>query len=196
MDPLEFYRTSLRNLLGAALREHRCSRQWYYAIDMEETDQDSLTSYLGITHKQLRSLLLASGLASYHGKQFRLCKSEGRSSSYSWQQFIVEQSHESYFDRYSINNKKHMWITLRDDEGKFVHSAAERKEMNEASKARSAEVKPLEREKKSIRAQLETYKKISASRTKAMNKLRQRRDRGDSPIKNNLEKILAILGID
>ena len=79
---------------------------------MEETDQDSLASYLGITHKQLRSLLLASGLASYHGKQFRLCKSEGRSSSYSWQQFIVEQSHEGYFDRYSINNKKHMWIGL------------------------------------------------------------------------------------
>ena len=43
---------------------------------------------------------------------------------------------------------------------------------------------------------METYKKISASRTKALNKLRQRRDRGDSPIKNNLEKILAILGID
>jgi hypothetical protein len=67
--------------------------------------------------------------------------------------------------------------------------------MNEGSKARSAEVKPLEREKKGIRAQLETYKKISASRTKALNKLRQGRDRGDSPIKNNLEKILAILGI-
>ena len=95
-------------------------------------------------------------------------------------------------ERAMINHTK----TLRDDEGKFVHSAAERKEMNEASKARSAEVKPLEREKKSIGVQLETYKKISASRTKALNKLRQRRDRGDSPIKNNLEKILAILGID
>jgi hypothetical protein len=43
-----------------------------------------------------------------------------------------------------INHTK----TLQDDEGKFVHSAAERKEMNEVSKARSAEVKPLEREKK------------------------------------------------
>jgi hypothetical protein len=95
-------------------------------------------------------------------------------------------------ERAMINHTK----TQRDDEGKFVHSAAERKEMPEASKARSDEVKPLEREKKSIRAQLETYKKISASRTKALNKLRQRRDHGDSPIKNNLEKILAILGID
>jgi hypothetical protein len=112
MDPLESYRTSLRYLLGAALCEHRCSRQWHYAIDMEETDQDSLASYLGITHKQLHSLLLASGLASYHGKKFHLRKSEGRSLSYSWQQFIVEQSHEGYFDRYSINNKKHMWIGL------------------------------------------------------------------------------------
>jgi hypothetical protein len=100
-------------LLGTALREHRCSRQWHYAIDMEETDQDSLTSYLGITHKQLRSPLLASGLASYyHGKQFRLCKGEGHSLSYSWQQFFVEQSHEGYFNRYSINNKRHMWIGL------------------------------------------------------------------------------------
>ena len=112
MESLESYRTSLRNLLGAALREHRCSRKWHYAIDMVETDQDSLASYLGITHKQLRSLLLASGLASYHGKQFRLHRSEGRSLSYSWQQFIVDQSHEGYFDSYRINNKKHMWIGL------------------------------------------------------------------------------------
>jgi hypothetical protein len=95
-------------------------------------------------------------------------------------------------ERAMINHTK----TLRDNEGKFVHSAAERKEMNEASKARSAEVKPFEKEKKSIGAQLESYKKISAFRTKALNKLRQRKDRGDSPIKNNLEKILAILGID
>ena len=45
-------------------------------------------------------------------------------------------------------------------------------------------------------AQSETYKKILASRTKALNKFRQRRDCVDSPIKNNLEKILAILEID
>jgi hypothetical protein len=37
-------------------------------------------------------------------------------------------------------------------------------------------------------------KLILVSRTKALNKLRQRRNRGDSPIKNSLEKILAILG--
>ncbi len=79
---------------------------------MVETDQDSLASYLGITHKQLRSLLLASGLASYHGKQFRLHRSEGSSLSYSWQQFIVEQSHEGYLDHYSVKNKKHLWVGL------------------------------------------------------------------------------------
>jgi hypothetical protein len=112
MEPLESYRISLRNLLGAALREHRCSRAWHYAIDMEETNRDSLACYLRITHQQLRSLLLASGLASFHGKQFRLHRSEGRHLSYSWQQFIIEQSHEGYFDRYSIDNKKHMWIGL------------------------------------------------------------------------------------
>jgi hypothetical protein len=67
MDTLESYHSSLRNSLGAALREHRCTRQWHYAIDMEETNQDSLASYLGIGHKQIRSLLLlASGLARFH----------------------------------------------------------------------------------------------------------------------------------
>jgi hypothetical protein len=52
-----------------------------------------------------------------------------------------------------------MWIV-----GKGVESGrsptSSRKEMNEVSKARTAEVKPLEREKKGIGAQLETYKKI------------------------------------
>jgi hypothetical protein len=99
-------------LLGAPLREHCCLQQWHYAINMEETDQDSLASYLRITHKQLRSLLLASGLASYHGKQFCLHGSEGRHLSYSWQQFIVDQCHEGYFDHYSVKNKKPMWVGL------------------------------------------------------------------------------------
>jgi hypothetical protein len=80
---------------------------------MEETDQDSLTSYPRITHQQLCSLLiLFSGLASFHGKQFRLHRSEGRSLSYSWQHFIVKQSQEGYFDRYSINSKKYKWASL------------------------------------------------------------------------------------
>jgi hypothetical protein len=85
---------------------------------------------------------------------------------------------------------------LRDDDQKFVHSAAERKEMEVASKARTVQVKPLEKEKKEIVAQLETYKKVFAQRTKALIKLRKKRHRGDSPIKNGLEKHLAILGID
>jgi hypothetical protein len=67
--------------------------------------------------------------------------------------------------------------------------------MNAASKARTVEVKPLETEKKGVRAQLETYKKLFLSRTKTLNKLRQIRNCGNSPIKNGLEKILAILGI-
>ena len=100
---------------------------------------------------------------------------------------------DSRQERAMINHMK----TLRDEEGKFVHSAEERKEMHEASKARTAaEVKQLEIEKKGIGTQLETYKKTLASRMKALNKLRQRRNRGDSPIMNGLEKILAILGID
>jgi hypothetical protein len=41
MDPLESYRLTVRNLLGAALCEHRGSRRWHYAIDMEKTNQDS-----------------------------------------------------------------------------------------------------------------------------------------------------------
>ncbi len=70
-------------------------------------------------------------------------------------------------ERAMINYTK----TLRDDDNKFVHSAAERKDMMEASKARTAAVKPLEKEKKEIVAQLETYKKVLAARTKALSKL-------------------------
>jgi hypothetical protein len=111
MDPLESYRITVRNLLGAALREHRCSRQWHYAIDMEETHQDSLASYLRLKHEELRSLLQASGLASLHGKQFRMNRNQGH-SPYSWQQFLAEQSIEGYFDRISINKKRHFGIGL------------------------------------------------------------------------------------
>jgi hypothetical protein len=50
-------------------------------------------------------LLLASG--------FQLHRSgEGRNLLHSFQQFIVEQSHEGYFDGYSVNKKKHMWAGL------------------------------------------------------------------------------------
>jgi hypothetical protein len=111
MDPLESYRLTVRNLLGAALREHRGSRQWHYAIDMEETNQDSLASYLRLTHKELRSLLLATGLAQWHGKQFRILRSQGH-STYSWQQFLVEQSLPVYFDSMTVNKKRHFWIGL------------------------------------------------------------------------------------
>ena len=111
MDPLESYRISLRNSLGAALREHHCRRRWHYAIDMDETDQSSLASYLGIKHKKLRSLLLASGLESFHGNQFRLNPKQGN-SVYSWEQFLVEQSLTVYFDVFTINCKHHYWIGL------------------------------------------------------------------------------------
>jgi hypothetical protein len=79
--------------------------------------------------------------------------------------------------------------TLQDDNNKFVHSAAERKDMMEASKARTAAVKPLEKEKKEIVA-------VFAARTKALSKLQKKQHCGDSPIKNGLEKLLAIFGID
>ena len=97
MDPLESYRITLRNLLGAALREHRGSRRWHYAIDMEDSQPDSLASYLQLKKTELRSLLLASGLAHLHGTQFRMNRSEFQ-STYSWQQFLVKQSLDGYFD--------------------------------------------------------------------------------------------------
>jgi hypothetical protein len=37
---------------------------------------------------------------------------------------------------------------------------------------------------------------VLVARTKALNQLKQKRHRGDYPIKNGLEKLLAILGID
>jgi hypothetical protein len=112
MDPLDSYRISLRNLLGAALREHRYTRIWYYAIDMEETNQDSLASYLGIKHEKLRSLLLASGLACLYGKQFRLNQKQ-RQSGYNWGQFLVDQRLEGcYLDKFEIKKKNYPWIGL------------------------------------------------------------------------------------
>jgi hypothetical protein len=82
------------------------------------------------------------------------------------------------------------------DEGHFVHSAAEQKEMAQASKARTAEAKPFEKEKKDILSELESFNKVLVARTKALDQLRQKRHLGDSPIKNGLEKLLTILGID
>ena len=111
MDPLESYRITLRNLLGATLREHRGSRRWHYAIDMEDSQPDSLASYLRLNKTELRSLLLASGLAHLHGTQFRMNRSEFQ-SSYSWQQFLVEQSLDGYFDSMTVNKKRHLWIGL------------------------------------------------------------------------------------
>jgi hypothetical protein len=90
-----------------------------------------------------------------------------------------------------INYTKTLW----DGEGKFAHSAAERKEMAKASRARTAEVRPMEKEKKDILSELESFKKVLVARTKALNQLRQKRHQVDSPIKNGLEKLLAILGI-
>jgi hypothetical protein len=112
MDPLESYRITIRNLLGTALREHGFSRRWHYAIDMEESHQDSLASYLRLNHAQLRSLLLTIGLASLHGTHFRINRNQG-GSNYSWQQFLVEQGLEGvYFDSFSIKKKRHFWIGL------------------------------------------------------------------------------------
>jgi hypothetical protein len=78
---------------------------------MEETNQDSLASYLWLTHNEVCFLLLATWLAHLHGKQFRILRSQGH-SLYSWQQFLVEQSLEGYFDSMTVNKKRHFWIGL------------------------------------------------------------------------------------
>jgi hypothetical protein len=91
----------MRNLLGAALPEYRFSREWHYAINMEDTN--SLASYLQINHEQLPSLLLATGLAHLHGKlqQFQTHRNHG------WDNFRVKQSLEGYFDTIIIDKKRH-----------------------------------------------------------------------------------------
>jgi hypothetical protein len=78
--------------------------------------------------------------------------------------------------------------TLQDGEGQFVHSASEQKEMAQASKAaRIAQVKPLEKGKKEILSELESFKKVLVARTKTLNQLRQKTQQGNSPFKNGLE---------
>jgi hypothetical protein len=51
--------------------------------------------------------------------------------------------------------------------------------MMEASKARTAAVKPLGKEENEIVAQLEMFKKVLAARTKALSKWRKKRHHGD-----------------
>jgi hypothetical protein len=73
---------------------------------MEETHQDSLAAFLRLKHAELCSLLLAYGLALLHGQQFRMNRRLNRSevqSSYSWQQFVVEQNLDGYFDSMTVN---------------------------------------------------------------------------------------------
>jgi hypothetical protein len=57
-------------------------------------------------------------------------------------------------ERAMINYMK----TLRDGKGQFAHSAAEQKEMAQASKARTAQVKSMEKGKKDILSELESFR--------------------------------------
>ncbi len=66
------------------------------------------------------------------------------------------------------------------------NSAPEWREKDTASKERTVEIRP-EKEKRGILAELELFKTVKAARTKDLNKLRQKRNPGDSPIKNGLE---------
>ena len=68
MDVLESYRFTLRNLLGAALREHGDLRYWHYAVDAKKENPDSLAHLLGIDNDDLHTLYVTIGLTSYHGK--------------------------------------------------------------------------------------------------------------------------------
>jgi hypothetical protein len=64
---------------------------------MDESNQDSLASYLRMNHQQLCSLLLATGLARLHG----------------WDNFCAKQSLEGhYFDAMVVNDKRHYWIGI------------------------------------------------------------------------------------
>jgi hypothetical protein len=59
-----------------------------------------------MNHHQLRSLLLATGLARLHGQKFRILRNH-----FGWDIFCVEQSLEGYyFDAMVVNNKRHYWI--------------------------------------------------------------------------------------
>jgi hypothetical protein len=78
---------------------------------MDETNQDSLASYLQMNHQQLRSLLLATGLARLHGllQKFQILRNH-----FGWDSFCFDQSLEQgyYFDAMFVNNKRHYWIGI------------------------------------------------------------------------------------
>jgi hypothetical protein len=112
MNILESYRLTLRNLLGAALREHSGLRQWHYAIDAKKENPDSLASYLGIGDEDLRTLFVSIGLASYRGKQCRLNRTSGNKNIYSWEQFRITQNLQGYMDYMVVKGKRYLWIRL------------------------------------------------------------------------------------
>jgi hypothetical protein len=122
MDILESYRYTLRNLLGAALREHGDLRQWHYAVDAKKEIPDSLASFLGIDDDDLRTLYLTIGLATYHGNQFRLHGSSGNKNIYSWEKFRITQNLEGYMDYMVVKGKRHLWIRLgsKEPSGKYT----------------------------------------------------------------------------
>ena len=113
MNALESYRVTLRNLLGAALREHGGLRQWHYAVDGKKENPDSLAHLLGIDDGNLRTLYVTIGLASYHGNQFRQHRTSGHKNIYSWDKFCSTQHLEGYLDYMFLKGgKRHLWIRL------------------------------------------------------------------------------------
>jgi hypothetical protein len=54
--------------------------------------------------------------------------------------------------------------TLRDGQGKFAHTLEDWRQIEEASKECTAEVKKIEKEKKEILSELESFKKVFTAR--------------------------------
>jgi hypothetical protein len=112
----------MRHLLGSVLREHRSSRQCHYAVDMTDDHEDSLASYVGLNLPVLCSILVACGLAYYHGGQYQIHQKMGNNKSsdsslgYSWESFLIEHKLGGYFDVACVNGKCHTWIRLGGEE--------------------------------------------------------------------------------
>jgi hypothetical protein len=110
MDTLESYHFTLRNLLGAALREHADLHQWHYSVDAKKKNPDSLASSLGLGDEDLCTPFASIGLASYHGNQFILHQSSGNKNMYSWEQFRITQNLQGYMDYIVVKQKWYLWI--------------------------------------------------------------------------------------
>jgi hypothetical protein len=116
---LESLSIAARHILGAALRVHSKTRAWHYGVMLPDDNPNSLCHFLGLSSQQMQVILQVCGLIRKHKgiDSVAVSSMSQKSSVYSWQQFIIENHLNGYFDKMSVakvtsDTKQHWWIRL------------------------------------------------------------------------------------